>query len=64
MFTNEAFVEKKPGHLILDHRLNKFTHGVGQGCRAIVADISWITLFEEGVVKDVNQTGGRMLFSK
>jgi hypothetical protein len=40
MFTNEAFVEKELGHLILDHRFHKFAHGGGQGYRAIVVDIS------------------------
>jgi hypothetical protein len=47
MLTNEAIVKKETGHLILDHRFNKFAHGGGQGYRAIVVDISWITLFED-----------------
>jgi hypothetical protein len=47
MFTNEAFVETELCHLIIDYRFHKFAHSGGQGYRAIVVDISWITLFED-----------------
>jgi hypothetical protein len=47
MITNEAVVKKETGHLILDHRFHKFAHGGGQGYRAIVVGINWITLFKD-----------------
>jgi hypothetical protein len=64
MFTDKTSIDKELYHLIFDYRFHELRHGCCQSYWAIIIWISRVTFLKIGVIKDVNQIAGKMLFSK